>query len=260
MCRAKVCLLSLGFSGWAWAVASLLWFLLCGIQSSPRQTRHRSQSFYTNSLRWLSRDDLQFSECSTAAGKSSATALCENRLKCWKGWVLCLPQSAWRINGPAASKSVGPVHILCKIIGIQNGHRELSKITPRGSSNKKQANEQNWDFFFFFWYIRISAFKIYLKTLKACHFSPCCDYGFSHRDLSLLGFLTTKLLTSEKVWSAARDVYFFWAGSLWHVVPRWLSYHSANSCFWTHPFSECTGFIFFFTGKVTLPNSWRHRN
>lgn len=142
MCLLSLCFLRLSVG----CGLSALVCAACGIQSSPRQTRHRSQGFYTNSLSCLSVEDLQFSECSTTAWKSSATALCESRLKWWKGWVLCCPQSAWWINGPAVSKSVGPVHILCKIIWIQNGHRELSKITPWGSSNKKQADEQNWDF------------------------------------------------------------------------------------------------------------------
>lgn len=104
-----------------------------------------------------------------------------NRLKWWKEWVLSFPQTAWRINDPEISKSVGPVHILCKIIWIQNGHREFNKITPQGSSNRKQADEKDW---LFLKYIRISAFKIYLKlkTLKWCNFFPVVimDYWNLH--------------------------------------------------------------------------------
>lgn len=142
-----------------WNLQAELWFGLvsvCGIQSSPRQSRHRSQSFYTNSPSCLAIDDLQFSECSITAWRSSATALCESRLAWGKGGELFFPHSAWRINNPTVSKSVGTIHILCKIIWIQNGHRELSKITQQGSSNKKLADEQNGDFFFFLVYQNFS--------------------------------------------------------------------------------------------------------
>lgn len=148
MCSAKLCLLSLGLQA-----EQGLWplcFGFCCVESRAVQGRpDPGQRLLHRLSQLLSIDDLQFSESSSAAWKSSATALCENRLECWKGWVLCCPQTACRINGPAASKSMGPVHILCRIILIQNGHRELSKISPRGSSNKKQANEQNLDYFVF---------------------------------------------------------------------------------------------------------------
>lgn len=115
--------------------------------------------------------------------------------------------------------------------------------------------------------MRISAFKISLKlkTLKACNFFPLfwlwvnetCTCPFCHHDISLLGFLTTNLLKlSEKAWSAARDMYFFWAGRLWHVVLRWLPYHSAK--FFLNTPISWTNRIFLI-GKVTLPNIWIHR-
>lgn len=120
---------------------------------------------------------------------------------------------------------------------IQSNDRELSKITLWGSTNKKQADEQNCDFFFLFF--NVSDFQLSLFKIKSTEgfffFFPCWSLqiteiwpcSFSHSDFSN---------ARHTSFSLGRQVF-------WHVAPKWLLHYSA-SCSWTHTFSACTAHFY----------------